>query len=75
MTGDELLAGLSVGGKPSKPVLRVKVEEAFLSCGRALFRSRLWDPEARIDRSSFPSYGQVLAGQLSGADAGQIDAA
>ena len=34
----------------------------------------LWDPEARIDRSSFPTYGQVLADQIRGADAGEIDA-
>jgi len=74
VTGSELLAGLSVGGKPPLSALKVTVEEAFLHCGRSLIRSRLWDPEARIDRSSFPSYGQVLADQIAGADAGQIDA-
>ncbi len=75
VTGGELLAGLSVGGKPPLSALRVTVEEAFLHCGRSLIRSRLWDPETRINRSSFPSYGQVLADQIAGADAGQIDAA
>ena len=70
----ELLAPLSVKGRPPLSGLRVTVEEAFLHCGRALIRSRLWEPEARVDRSSFPTYGQVLADQIKGADALAIDA-
>ena len=53
--------------------LRITVEEAFFHCGRALIRSRLWDPDAQIDRSVYSTYGQVLADQIAGADAKQID--
>ena len=53
--------------------LKITVEEVFLHCGRALIRSRLWDPDAQIDRSTYPTYGQVLADQIAGADAKQID--
>ena len=53
--------------------LKVTVEEAFLHCGRALIRSRLWDSDAQIDRSTFPTYGQVLADQIAGADSKEID--
>lgn len=74
VTVNELLAPLSVKDRPPLSGLFVTVEEAFLHCGRALIRSRLWDPEARIDRSSFPTYGQVLADQIRGADAQEIDA-
>ena len=74
VTGEELLEPLSVKGRPPLSGLRVTVEEAFLHCGRALIRSRVWDPEAQIDRSSFPTYGQVLADQIRGADAVEIDA-
>ncbi len=74
VTDAELLAPLSVGGKPPLSGLRVTVEEAFLHCGRALIRSRIWDPEAQIERSDFPTYGQVLADQIKGADAREIDA-
>ena len=74
VTDEELLTPLSVKGRPPLSVLRVTVEEAFLHCGRALIRSRLWDPEAQIDRSSYPTYGQVLADQIKGADAEEIDA-
>ncbi len=73
VTDPQALASLSVGGKPPLSALRVTVEEAFLHCGRALIRSRLWDPAVRIERSSFPTYGQVLADQIAGADAGEID--
>ena len=74
VTGEELLAPLSVKGRLPLSGLRVTVEEAFLHCGRALIRSRVWDPEAQIDRSSFPTYGQVLADQIKGASAQEIDA-
>ena len=69
-----LLVPLSVKARPPTSRLRVTVEAAFLHCGRALIRSRLWDPEVQIDRPSFPTYGKVLADQIKGADADEIDA-
>ena len=74
VTDAKLLAPMTAKGRPPLSGLRVTVEEAFLHCGRALIRSRLWDPEALIDRSSYPTYGQVLADQIKGADAQEIDA-
>ncbi len=74
VTDEELLAPLSIKGKAPLSGLRVTVEEAFLHCGRSLIRSRLWEPDARIERSSFPTYGQVLADQIAGANAEEIDA-
>ena len=74
VTDAELLTAMSIKDRPPLSGLRVNVEEAFLHCGRSLTRSRLWDPAARIDRCAYPTYGQVLADQISGADAGDIDA-
>jgi predicted pyridoxine 5'-phosphate oxidase superfamily flavin-nucleotide-binding protein len=74
VTDAELLEPLSVKGRPPPSGLKVTVAEAFLHCGRALIRSRLWDPDVQIERSSFPTYGQVLADQIKGADAEEIDA-
>ena len=68
------LAPLSVRGKPPISALRVTVEAAFLHSGRALIRFRLRDPEVQIDRSSFRPNGPVLADQIAGVDAEQIDA-
>jgi PPOX class probable FMN-dependent enzyme len=44
------------------PVLaiRVTVQEAYLHCAKALLRSSLWSPEARIDRQLLPTAGQML---------------
>ena len=74
VTDAAVLAPLAVGARVPVSALRVTVGEAFLHCGRALIRSRLWDPAARIERSAFPTYGQVLADQIAGADAREIDA-
>ncbi len=73
VTNAELLMPTAVGHRTPLSGLKVVVEAAFLHCGRALIRSRLWDPEVQIDRLSYPTYGQVLADQIAGADAGQID--
>ena len=73
ITDAELLGPLAVGVRPPLSGLRVTVEEAFLHCGRSLIRSRLWDTEVQVDRSTFPTYGQVLADQIKGADAQEID--
>ncbi|MDE0240120.1 MAG: pyridoxamine 5'-phosphate oxidase family protein [bacterium] len=73
-TNPELLEPLAIKGKPPLSVLKVTVEEAFLHCAKALIRSRLWEPDARVERSRFPTYGKVLADQIAGADAAEIDA-
>ena len=73
-TDPDLLNPLIVAGKPPLSGLKINVEEAFLHCGRALIRGRIWDADAQIDRSSYPTYGQVLADQIAGADAREIDA-
>ena len=74
VTDEELLAPLSFKGRAPLSGLLVTVKEAFLHCGRSLIRSRLWEPDARIERSCFPTYGQVLADQIAGANAEEIDA-
>ena len=73
-TDPALLEPLTVGRRAPLSGLKVVVEEAFLHCGRALIRSRIWDADAQIERSSYPTYGQVLADQIAGADAREIDA-
>ena len=70
----EFLAPLAVRGKMPILVLKVTVEEAYLHCAKALVRARVWEPEARVERSRFPTYGQVLADQIAGADAAEVDA-
>ena len=73
-TDKELLDPLAIKGRLPISVLKVHVEEAFLHCAKALIRGRVWEAEAQIIRSSYPTYGQVLADQISGTDADEIDA-
>jgi uncharacterized protein len=44
-----------------KLVIRVAVEAAYLHCAKAFMRSRLWHPEARIERSALPTAGKMLS--------------
>ncbi len=54
-----------VPGQGKVPVtgLLVTVREMFFHCAKALIRSRLWDPQTRVERASFPSLGRIIAEQ------------
>ncbi|MEE8434344.1 MAG: pyridoxamine 5'-phosphate oxidase family protein [bacterium] len=73
ITGDSQLQSQAVKGKIPKTGLLVEVEEAFLHCSKALVRSRLWDQAAQIERSRLPSMGRMLADQIKGVEAEQVD--
>ncbi len=73
VTDTDLLEPMKIRRRAPISGLKVTVDEAFLHCGRALIRSRIWDTEAQIDRSVYPTYGQALADQIAGADAKEID--
>jgi PPOX class probable FMN-dependent enzyme len=68
-TDPALLDPLAVRGQSPRTGLLVTVEEAYLQCGKALIRSDLWNAEKQIDRSTFPSLGQMMADQIGGIDA------
>jgi uncharacterized protein len=61
---DDLRADFEVAGRLPATVLQVAVREVYLHCAKALMRSRLWDPQAQIDRSSLPSLGQMFRDQI-----------
>lgn len=53
-------AGFHDGKRTPPLVIEIQVEEAYLHCAKAFMRSRLWDAQARPDRSCLPSAGQML---------------
>jgi uncharacterized protein len=59
-TDPTLLAQWETNGKLPKSALVVTVGEAYLHCGKALIRSRLWEADYRVERSVLPSYGCML---------------
>ena len=59
-TDPELLSTMTVKGHTPVLAMVVDVEEAFIHCGKALKRGRVWDPDAQIDRSIYPKMGEVM---------------
>ena len=64
-TDADLLASMVEFGKPPRAVLRIDVREAYFHCGKALMRARLWSPETRVERASFPSISEVIHDQTA----------
>jgi PPOX class probable FMN-dependent enzyme len=63
-TSTELLDRWERNGKRPRVVLVVTVREAFLHCGKALIRSRLWQDDYKIARAELPPYGRMLKDQI-----------
>jgi len=66
-TDADLRQRFQVSKRSPAVVLRITVREAYLHCAKALMRSRLWDPEARIDRSDLPTMGEMMRDQVGSA--------
>jgi PPOX class probable FMN-dependent enzyme len=75
-TDPELLGQCEIAGVKPNTVLVVSVQRVYFQCQRALVRSRLWDPEARVDRSTLPTAGQLQreVGLFDAVQAAEYDA-
>jgi PPOX class probable FMN-dependent enzyme len=60
----KLLATMEEFGKLPRAALCIEVSEAYFHCGKALMRSKLWS-SAQVERSNFPSIGEVIYDQTS----------
>ncbi|VWD14398.1 pyridoxamine 5'-phosphate oxidase family protein [Burkholderia lata] len=60
-----LLARFAVEGKTPRTVVLIHIDAAYFHCSKAVVRSRLWDPDARIERDRLPSAG-AMHRRLSG---------
>ena len=67
-TDANLLTRWETNGRHPKSALRISLDEAFLHCGKALIRSRLWHDDYKIERSQLPTYGAMLKDQIEIAD-------
>jgi uncharacterized protein len=65
---DEELRSRFTEGRPPATVLTIHVREAYLHCGKALMRSKLWDPERHIERSDLPTLGEMIRDQVGSTD-------
>lgn len=41
--------------------LLVEIDEVHFHCGKALIRSKLWDPASQVERSRFPTLGRIIS--------------
>jgi len=68
------LTPFAVQGRAPASALTVAVELAWLHCGRALIRSRLWEAESQVEPDALPSLGQMLSDQIAGLNAADAEA-
>ena len=59
-SGEADISRCSTEKRQPKLVIRITVRDAYLHCAKALMRSQLWSPAARIDRTNLPTAGQML---------------
>lgn len=74
LTDADALASSEVLGRVPKTGMLIRMDEAFFHCAKALKRSRLWDPAAQIERSSFPTLGRIIADQQTRFDVADAEA-
>lgn len=63
-----VLERLSVGGKPALLATEVQVQECFFHCGKALIRSKTWQPDSWGEPIKI-SFGQQFAKRMGGQQA------
>ena len=60
-TDPELCRSFTMEGKTPRCVIVVTVERCYFQCPKAIVRSKLWDPASKVERTSLPSSGTILA--------------
>jgi uncharacterized protein len=55
----ELCDTFIINGRSPRSVISVTVEKAYFQCQKAIARSKLWDPNGYVERSSLPTAGQM----------------
>lgn len=65
----EVLADFAVRGKVPKTGILVAIEEVMFQCAKALVRSRLWDDDYKVERTTaMPPLGHMIKDQLGSPD-------
>ncbi|GHA13695.1 MSMEG_1061 family FMN-dependent PPOX-type flavoprotein [Streptomyces echinoruber] len=60
----DVLVRMRTEAKQPELAIVVEVAEAYFHCGRALIRSRLWDPASQALAEGMPSLGEIAAAQF-----------
>jgi len=57
----EVLASFAIEESAPRTVIVIEIDTVFFQCARAIVRSELWNPDKRVDPSTLPTAGQILA--------------
>ncbi|MEV7043200.1 MSMEG_1061 family FMN-dependent PPOX-type flavoprotein [Amycolatopsis sp. NPDC051061] len=60
----DVLTRMRTEAKAPMLAIIVEVAETYFHCGRALLRSRLWDPASQALAAELPSAGEIVTDQL-----------
>ncbi|RNF87164.1 MSMEG_1061 family FMN-dependent PPOX-type flavoprotein [Streptomyces botrytidirepellens] len=60
----DVLARMRTEARTPELAIVVEVEQAYFHCGRALVRSRLWDPASQALAEEIPPIGEIAAAQF-----------
>jgi len=60
----DVLVRMRTEAKQPSLAIVVEVVEAYFHCGRALIRSRLWDPVSQALADEMPSFGEIVTTQM-----------
>ncbi|MEM6891840.1 MAG: MSMEG_1061 family FMN-dependent PPOX-type flavoprotein [Pseudomonadota bacterium] len=58
-----LRESMSIQGRVPDFAVVVQVEEAFYHCGKAVLRSRLWEPDKAVSTDGLPTYAEAVFNQ------------
>lgn len=73
VTDPAVLEPMAMRGQVPASAMEVRIRQVYFHCGRSLIRAKLWDPDSRIEKGSFPSLGRIIADQVAGIDAEAAD--
>ena len=60
-----LLEPSIVNKRIPKSGLKIKINECYIHCGKAIRRSKIWSNEMHIKKGAFPSIGKIIKDQLA----------
>ena len=58
-TDPAVLESHAIDGKAPATVIRISVDRAYTQCGKAMIRSKLWDPDAWASVDGLPTPGEI----------------
>jgi uncharacterized protein len=68
-----ICARFTVNRKPARAVVEITASQVFFHCGKALIRSRLWQPDTWQPTTGLASLGAALADQIGGIDPNEAE--